>query len=356
MKLGKSTKLGACIIMSLGLILAGCGTAQKQEASPKTAETSAPAKVEKVKIMVSGLEKPIYLPAKLSEILGYYKEEGIDVELINAGAGQNAEESLLAGEIQGAIGFYERTIDLQPKGKNIESVVQFGNGPGYRLMVSEKLKDKVKSTKDLKGLKIGVNTLGSASNRLANYIVVKAGLTSADYVPVVVGSGNTLIASLEQGRVDAVVTTQPTIALLESKHLAYSLVDMETLDGIKASLGGAYPASSLFMENKYVKSHPDAVQRLANAYVKAMKYINTHSAEQIADLVPKEYLANDKDLYIQSLKATMPTFTKDGKMPQGGPEQVLDVLASFDNKLAKSDIKLNETFTNQFVDKAPAAK
>src|SRR5437899_7438345 len=58
-----------------------------------------------VSIMVGGLEKIIYLPAMLTERLGYFKEAGVDVTLYNEGAGVSAEDEMLAGRVDGVVGF-----------------------------------------------------------------------------------------------------------------------------------------------------------------------------------------------------------------------------------------------------------
>ena len=81
------------------------------------------ARAEKITIMVGGIEKQIYLPAKLAEQLGYFKEQGLDVELLTEPAGVQAENAMLAGEVQGVVGFYDHSIDLQSKGKFVESIV-----------------------------------------------------------------------------------------------------------------------------------------------------------------------------------------------------------------------------------------
>src|SRR5436189_6315950 len=91
--------------------------------------TSSARAADKVSIMVGGYEKQIYLPAKLAESLGYFKDEGLDVELLNEPSGVDAENELLAGAVQGVVGFYDHCIDLQAKGKFVESVVQVSQGP-----------------------------------------------------------------------------------------------------------------------------------------------------------------------------------------------------------------------------------
>ena len=83
-----------------------------------------------VTIMVGGINKIIYLPAKLTEALGYFKDEGLQVELQSQPAGVDAENQLIAGAVQGVVGFYDHTIDLQAKGKEVEAIAVFGKVPG----------------------------------------------------------------------------------------------------------------------------------------------------------------------------------------------------------------------------------
>ena len=73
---------------------------------------------EKITIMVSGIDKLIYLPAKLAEQLGYLKETGLDIELLSEPAGSNAETEMLSGVAHGVIGFYDHTLSLQARGKD----------------------------------------------------------------------------------------------------------------------------------------------------------------------------------------------------------------------------------------------
>ena len=60
------------------------------------AEASA---ADKIRIMVGGLEKQIYLPFMLTERLGYFKDQGLDVELLSEPSGVDAEDEMLAGAV-----------------------------------------------------------------------------------------------------------------------------------------------------------------------------------------------------------------------------------------------------------------
>ena len=97
-----------------------------------------------LKIMVGGIDKQIYLPARLAAQLGFFKEQGLDVELFNSTSGSQAATALLAREVQGVVGFYDHTIDLQSKGKFITDVVQFSVAPGEVVLVKAAEADKLK--------------------------------------------------------------------------------------------------------------------------------------------------------------------------------------------------------------------
>jgi NitT/TauT family transport system substrate-binding protein len=352
MKINRKVSLGVSCVAMLSMLVTGCGGSTMPTSSPGSTTSSKDANTTqpRVSIMVGGLEKIIYIPYMLAEKLGYYKEEGLTVTLVEESAGQDAETALLAGQVDGAGGFYDHTIDLQSKGKNVEAVVTMADVPGEQLMVAEKYKDKIKTLADLKGLTIGVTGLGSSTNMLASYNVVKGGNKESDYKPLPVGAGQTLIAAMQQGRIQAAVTSEPTASLLKNKHLAFTFVDMNSKQGTEQALGGGYASTSLYMKTDYVKAHPDIVQKLANAYVKTLKWMSTHTPEEIADKVPEEYWAGNKELYIEALKGQLPMFTTDGKMPAGVPENVLKILSAF--KPEVKNVKLDQTYTNEFVDKA----
>ncbi|MFF2653541.1 ABC transporter substrate-binding protein [Streptomyces sp. NPDC058045] len=307
----------------------------------------------KVKIMVGGLDKVIYLPAMLTQRLGYFKAEGVDVQLLTEPAGVQAETALVSGDVQGTVGFYDHTLDLQSKGKHVESVVQFSHAPGEVEVVSNKAAGELKSAKDFKGKKLGVTGLGSSTDFLTKYLAVHNGLKTSDYTPVAVGAGQTFIAALQQGSIQGGMTTDPTVATILDKKLGKVLIDMRTPEGSKEALGGAYPSSSLYMRTDWVNSHKDTVQKLANAFVKTLKWMSKHTPEEIAAKMPADYAqGGGTKVYAESIKSTLPMFTTDGVMPSDGPATVERVLKSFNPNLKNFKVDLAKTYTTEFVKKA----
>ncbi len=306
---------------------------------------------DKVSIMVGGYEKQIYLPAKLAEGLGYFKAEGLDVELLNEGAGVDAENEMLAGAVQGVVGFYDHCVDLQTKGKIVESVVQFSQAPGEVELVSTK-HPEVKSMADLRGKTMGVTGLGSSTNFLTQYLMVKSGVPLGEFTSLPVGAGTTFIAAMQQDKIQAGMTTEPTISRLLKTGEARVLIDMRTLEQTKQALGGTYPAASLYMSADWVEKNKPTVQKLANAFVKTLKFIATHTGAEIADKMPKDFYVGDKEGYIKALDAGKGMFTPDGVMPAGGPETVLAVLSGFSKNVKGKTVDLSKTFTTDFVKNA----
>jgi NitT/TauT family transport system substrate-binding protein len=323
--------------------------------SSGTKAATTPGGNPQVQIMVGGIDKVIYLPAKLTEQLGYFKAAGVDVKMLSEPSGASAENVLVAGQVQGVVGFYDHTITLQAQGKCIESVVQLAKVPGEAEVVSNAAAAKLSSAKDFSGKKLGVTSPGSSTDYLTQYLAAKNGLKTKDYTTVKAGAGPTFIAALTNGGIDAGMTTDPTIANVEARGLGKVIVDMRTEEGTRAALGGLYPAASLYMGCEYVKANPEVVQKVADAFVKTMKWIDTHDAAQIAAKMPADYAGADKALYVKAIKDSSPMFTKDGIMPEGGPQTVLDVLGTFNAsvKSKKDSIDLTKTYTTEFVTKAP---
>lgn len=304
---------------------------------------------QKVTLMVGGLNKIIYLPAKLTEQLGYFKEQGLDVSLLDEPAGVDAENELLAGKVDGVVGFYDHTIDLQAKGKMVMSVVQFSRAPGEVVLVDSRKADTIKSPADFKGKTMGVTGLGSSTNFLMQYLAVRNGVPVAQTTSLAVGAGNTFIAAMKQGQIDVGMTTEPTVSRMLKTGDAKILVDLRTEAGAVKALGGTYPAACLYMQTDWVSKNRGTVQKLANAFVKTLKYIQTHSAEEIAKQMPNDYLVGDPELYIKALADGKAMFTPDGVMPTSGPITVLKVLSAFNKGVASKAIDLSKTYTTEFV-------
>lgn len=341
---------GIAVALAGGLVLTGCSSG-----SAGGGGGSADAAPAKVTIMVGGLDKQIYLPAQLTASLGYFTDAGLDVDLQSEPAGVDAETAMLAGDVDAVVGFYDHNIQLQAKGKSTESIVQFSQVPGEVELTSNTATD-VRSPADWKGRSVGITGAGSSTDFLSQYLAVKNGLAAGDVNRLAVKSGQTFIAAMQQGEIVSGMTTEPTITQAVSTGLAHVMVDMRTKEGTEAALGGTYPAACLYARTDWVNSHQDVVQKLANAFVKTLQYINSHSGAEITEHVPADfYKGVGKDAYAKALDAGKGMFTADGVMPSDGPDTVLAVLQAALPDVKNATIDLSKTYTTQFVKKASAS-
>ncbi|MEV4316177.1 ABC transporter substrate-binding protein [Actinocrispum sp. NPDC049592] len=346
------TQTRAIIVLAAAVALGVTGC--RSSAGGGTGAPASSGGVTDVKIMVGGVEKVIYLPAKLTDQLGYFKEQGLNVQILTEPAGATAENSLISGDVHGVVGFYDHTIDLQAKGKCITSVVQMADVPGEAEVVATKQASTIKSAADFKGKKLGFTSPGSSTDFLTQYLATKSGVATSEYTGVKAGAGQTFIAAIDNGGIDAGMTTDPTIAQLVDSGKAKVMLDMRTEDGTKAALGGLYPASSLYMDCAFVEKNKETVQKLANALVKTLGFINSHTAAEIAAKMPPDFAGGNPALYEKSINDTKGMFNRDGKMKAEGAKNVLEVLAQFSPsvKPKKDSIDLTRTYTTEFVGKA----
>jgi NitT/TauT family transport system substrate-binding protein len=310
---------------------------------------------EHVRIMVGGVEKILYLPAKLAEQLGYYKDEGLDVELISVTSGSISETGLLSGSAEAAVGAYEQSIHIQAKGKFVTSIVQISRTPQEALLVSTKFPD-IKTVADLKGKTVGVSGFGSLTHFLSMDLAERAGLQKNDVSYIAAGAGNTFITAFQQGRVEGGMTQEPTISVMLDSGDAKVLLDLRTPEDTRKALGGEYPGSALYVRSDWLAEHKDTATKMAHAIKRALQYVNTHTAEEIAAQMPPSYYQNGKEVYLEALQNSIASFTNDGRMPEGGPETVLGVLSQFGDDVSPDKIDLTKTYTNELVDLPDAVK
>src|SRR3954462_13101473 len=123
---------------------------------------AAQAQVEKpdVHIAVGGKTALYYLPLTITERLGYFKDEGLNVRISDFPGGTRSLEAVVGGSADVVAGAYEHTINMQSRKQHFQAFVLTGAAPQITVAISSKLADKYHSPKDLRGLKVGVSAPG----------------------------------------------------------------------------------------------------------------------------------------------------------------------------------------------------
>ncbi len=305
-----------------------------------------------VVIAVGGKSLVVYLPLTVAERLGYFKDEGLDVEIQDFKGGSAALRALLGRSADLVVGYFDHIVRLQAQGRDLEGVVLMGKYPGIVLGIQKKLAGEIRSVRDLKGRKVGVTKPGSSTNYFVYYLLVKNGLKPNDVSIIGVGGASSAIAAFEKGEIDAISHVEPVITTLEERGLLKVLVDTRKPEDTLKVFGGPYPAATLYTHRAFVEQHPETTQRLVNAIVRALRWMQGKSADEVVAIMPRSYYQNDPELYKKIVANSLSMFSATGRFPPEGPKTAYKVLSMFDKKLAAARVDLEKTYTNRFVEKA----
>jgi NitT/TauT family transport system substrate-binding protein len=316
---------------------------------PTTAPTTAPAaQLEKVKF-AGGAPLPGivgYLPADVANALGLFKEEGLGVTLLSGLSRSEADNALTVGSVDFAVLGIDQPISWQGTSRPQRMVVEFTRLPDLTLVVRSDMKEKIKSVTDLKGQKIAYPD-GLAL--LMPYITAKAGLEPGDAPVDDMGGVVAEVEALQKGTWVAAIELDPYTTQLTKPGTAYALVDLRTEAESTKWLGGEYPNFGLVTSADMIQNHPQTVQKMTNALVKALRYIATHSAADIAAILPNDVTGNDKALYIEALQQNLSSYSKDGIVSEAGVKNAIEVNKALGAIKPNAQINVSALYTNDFV-------
>lgn len=311
----------------------------------------------KVTIAIGGASCLCYLPTVLAKQLGEYEKAGLNVEMVDFKGGSQALTAVLGGSADVVSGYFDHCVNLAAKGQNLQAFVVYDRYPGLVLVVSPKQTGSIKSIKDLAGKKVGVSAPGSSTHYFLNFLLKKNGVDASSIGVIGIGLGATAVAAMEQGSVDAAVMLDPAVTQLQGRNKDLAILsDTRTEKDNIDVFGGDYPGGALYTKADWIEKNPKVAQALTTAIVNTLKWIHTHTPEEIMAKMPSEMIGADKALYLAALKNTIPMYSKTGLMDPKGAKAVLDVFSQSSPDVAKANIDLSKTYTNRFVEQAGKAK
>jgi NitT/TauT family transport system substrate-binding protein len=309
--------------------------------------------VAKVTIAVGGAGCLCYLPTVLAQQLGEYQKAGVEVELVNFKGGSQALTAVLGGSADIVSGYYDHCVNLAAKNQALQAFVVYDRYPGLVLVVSPKHTGTINSIKDLANKRVGVSAPGSSTDFFLKYLLSKNGVDANSVGVVGIGLDATAVVAQEQGTVEAAVMLDPAVTLLQGKYKDIKILsDTRTQHDTLAVFGGEYPGGALYTRSDWIAKHEKETQALTTAILATLKWIHSHSAEEIMAKMPSDMVGADKALYLAALKNTIPMYSTTGRMDPKGAEAVLAVFSQSVPEIAKANIDLSKTYTNKYVDQA----
>ena len=333
------------ILAAAPVLMAAPYVARAQQGKPEKA---------KVVLAVGGKSALYYLSLTIAEKKGFFKDAGLDVEINDFQGGSKSLEALMGGSADVVAGAYEHTIRMQQRGQAIKGFALIGRGMQLAVGLRNDVAAKVKGPADIKGLTFGITAPGSQTNMLVASWAAKGGLKATDIAVIGVGAGASVVAAIENKSVDGVSQADPALTILQEKGLIKIVLDTRTMKGNRELFGGSMPAACLYAQPSLFSKTPNTAQALATAIVRADQWLQTASPSDVASTVPAQYLLGDKAIYEKAFANVRETISPDGLMPPDGPANCLKFLVEGDPKIkaASSSIKLEDTWTNEFAQRA----
>lgn len=313
----------------------------------------APPEKPKIVIAVGGKASLYYLPLTIAEQLDYFRDEGLQVEVVDFAGGAKALQAMMGGGADVVSGGFDHVMVMRARGQNLRGFVLQGATPAISLGVAKEQASRYRSPKDLKGMKIGVSAPGSSTHAFINHLLTSVGLAPDDVSIIGVGTGPAAVAAMQAGHLDAIANIEPAITLLERTGSIKVVVETVSVQGAKAVFGSPLPSGSLYTRDEFIKANPNTVQALANGMVRALKWLKAATPDDVAKAVPADYLIGDRALYLDAYRKNSESYSKDGLFPPAGADALLKVLSGFEQAVRDaSGLKAVDSYTNEFVNVA----
>lgn len=310
---------------------------------------------QKVVIAVGGKAALYYLPLTLAERLGYFKDEGLDVQILDFAGGSKALQAMMGGSADVVAGGFDHVIILRARGQKLKAFVLMVATPSLALGVSKERAATYKSPRDLKGMKIGVTAPGSSTHIFVNHLLASAGLSPDDVSIIGVGTGPTAVAAMRAGQIDAIVNVEPAISMLERAGTIKVVTETMSEQGSRTVFGNLLPSGSLYTKDEFIQRHPETTRALANAIVRALRWLSTASDEDVLRVIPAEYALGDRHTYLAALARQRLGFSKDGVLPPAGAQALYQVLKRFDQAVQEAkSLDISQIYDNASVDRTRA--
>ncbi|HEY6198324.1 MAG TPA: ABC transporter substrate-binding protein [Candidatus Binatia bacterium] len=262
---------------------------------------------EKIRISVSSLDVA-FLTSGVAYKRGFFKEEGLDVELIRMNANVSIT-ALATGDIDYTM-IFGSVVRAAVRGLPMKVVASFMDSSTHALIA----RPEFRSIKDLRGRTLGVSSFGATADVAARMMFQKSGIDPEKEIKIIaLGSDRARFTALKEGIVDVAVISPP--ADVEGKKMGFNVV-------ARAYEMFSFPFVGLGANNKKIKERPDEVKRAIKALIKANRYITANRDGAIQTLA--EWSRSDRENAAASYDGTVKVFNGDGSIPDSGLKLVID--------------------------------
>jgi NitT/TauT family transport system substrate-binding protein len=311
------------------LLLAGCGRPNPE-----------------IKIAIGGQTQLIYLPVTLAQELGFYKDAGLNVTLLDFPGGAKSLEALMGGSTDVVCGFYDHTIQMQAQGKDLRAFVAMLRYPGLVLA-----SPSIARIEDLKGKTVGVSAPGSSTHMFLNYLLVAHGMKPEDVSDASIGMSATAVGAVTHNKVDAAIMTDPALAIVRKQIPGlHILADTRTAEGVRSVFNvETYPSAVLYSRTEWVEKNRATAASLSGVITRTLSWMRNHSPAEIREKMPASFRTEDAVTDLEVLRTAQAMLSLDGKFTPEAAEAVQKVMSASLEAVRNAKIDLSKTYTNDLI-------
>lgn len=262
---------------------------------------------DKIRLSISSIDVS-FLNAGIASQRGFFKDEGLDVEVIRMIANVSIN-ALASGDIDYSMVFAS-VIRGAMVGLPMRVVANFMDSSTHVLLA----RPQYKTVRDLKGKTLGVSTFGATAEVAAKMMIRQGGVDPDKEMKVVpLGSTGARFAALKEGIVDVVVLSPPADS--EGTKQGFNVVS-------RAFEAFQMPFSGLGTNLKRLKERPDEVKRMIKAFIRSARYVRQNREGAVQTLM--KWGRTDREAAEATYDSTWKIFTEDGSMSAEGLKLVVD--------------------------------
>lgn len=283
------------------------------------------------------------IPIYLADKLGYFADEGLEVEFVNFKSSPLSVAAMLAGEVQFTLTSYDQALKMFEKGRVLKNLITTTATHPWAILA----RPEIETVEQLKGKNISAKMPGSGPRAFVSTILIHYGLDPDKDVTFAALPGSAIVPSYKNNAIDATFGSGQIKAELLSRG-AKVLVDMNDPKQHREILGtDTYPLKVVMATEDYIKENPEVVQHFINALVRAMKWEETQDSAKIAELVAP-YLLGPQDTEI--ISDIRKSFSHDGVITPDGHKAIEKI--TMDVGLINEPIPMDKVVDQTFLQKA----
>ena len=313
---------------------------------------SASASLRPVTVMAQGLHRVGMLPLLLAQKLGYFQAEGLDVHFQPVPPQVRSLSDLAALPAAVFAGTFERTLYLNAHGQPHQAFVLLSRSPQVVLGLPARQYPAAASLRDMVGGRVGIDASGSMGHRMAQLMMLRAGLKVSDVHFVEEPDPDQALHMFLRGDLDAVSHTDPLISRLERLGSLRVMVDTRSLKVCDELFGGPMACTSLSATRDWLERSPDVAQGLSHGVVRALKWLQTAGPSDLVRHLPEASVGGDVGLFLAGFIRSRETLATDGLFPTHSARNVVRVLNRLRLPLDLGVIEPDATWTNRFVSRS----